>query len=140
MKKIISTFLYTLSSIFIFFIVIFLVSILERTFGLHTLYRVGDIDAILLVLFFGILIFGFLTKKLNYFEGDNLPTITDHMRYNIIFYIFFIILLIESIMSGAHISNGIESVFYILITSIFITSIVVNAITLFVIYRSKTKK
>lgn len=140
MKKIISTFLYTLSSIFVFFIVMFLISILEKTFVLHTLYWTGDIDAILLILFFGIFVFSFFTKKLNYFEGNNLPTIIDHIRYNIIFYIVFTILLIESILSGTYISNGIGSSFYAVMFGIFITSIVVNAITLTIIYKSKIKK
>lgn len=63
------------------------VAMMEKTIGLHTWRRVGDIDAAIFILTFGIIGFGLATKLLSRFEAVSKPGMLDHLRQSALLYL-----------------------------------------------------
>ena len=135
MKKILSPIIYTLSVIPVFFLILFSISVLEKTLGFHTIWRIGDIDAFIILVFFGLVIFGLISYFLLRFEAVKHPKIMDHMRYSSLLYISFIIFFTEYIWISAYVSSGLGVAIYTTVMGVLFTGIIVNAITLFVVAR-----
>ena len=137
MKKILSPILYIFSTILVFFVTLFLINIIEKTLGFHTIWRTGDIDVFIVLIFSGAVIFGLISRFLLNFEMMKCPTIIDHMRYSGLLYIPFFVLFVEYMRASVYTSNGLSAVIYTAILGTLFIGIIVNAATLFIIARKK---
>ena len=129
MKKIIYPILYTFSSLFVFVFSIFSIITLEKAIGFRTIWSTGDIDAFLIVLFWGVLIFWFSNKILILSENLQSMIFLTHFRYSFLFYISLIILIFRYFNHGVNI-GGMYGAMYIIFIEIFLIGIITNLIFL----------
>lgn len=131
MKKIISPIIYALSIPVVSFLSVYVVNFLDINFGLHHIFWMGDLDMIVVMLFFGLVIFSAFTQLIVKFEGNNLLLISDHVRQCLFLYIFLIILLIQNIINLENLmTGGIQSALSFLISIVLLLGIIVNYIVL----------
>jgi len=134
MKKFLTPFIYAIFAIAVFFTVVFLVFVVERTFGLHTAWgRIGDIDGLLSLVFFGGAIFVFANIFIGRLEGALNTPMVAHFRQSILLYVF-LILLSPTLLSffGQGFNSSARSVVFVIATAVAAYGIVVNAFFLFV--------
>lgn len=132
MNKIISPIIYALSAPVIFFLVGVSTAWVETTIGLHTLWRVGDIDIAIATLCFGTIIFGLASHLLASLERMKCPTIKDHLRYSAILYMVSIPSLIHYVKSSLYLSAGLWDGLYGLFIAILFLGIIINGIVFFI--------
>lgn len=64
----------------VFLLCILSIGFVEKTFGLHTIYRVGDIEAVLFALLYGGFVFNFIASfVLEKCQGNKENIILEHM-------------------------------------------------------------
>ena len=130
MKKIISPILYAFSVSLVFILSIFTINFIENNFGLHTLLRNGDIDAVITILFFGGIIFSYTTKIITKFENNEVPIFSDHLRQSFLLYFIFIFLTIQNIINSSYTSPAIQDALVVVISMIALFGIIVNFVVL----------
>lgn len=127
-RKIISPFLYTACTIPIALGTIIVISFIERNGGLHTFWRVGDIDMLAALLCISGIVFWIANIAMYKLEGITQPKIIDHFRQCIFFYIifvFFIYFLLTIELTGA-----MGDAFIFILGSTAVYAIVVNFVYL----------
>lgn len=127
MKKSISPIIYALSIPVVFLVSVFTIRIIDINFGLHTIFWTGDIDMIVSMLFFGLLVFPYVTKFIVKFEGTVSPIFSDHFRQSFLLYIFLIFVTIQNIINSDNIGvGGIQDALGVLVSIILLFGIIVN--------------
>ncbi len=137
MRKIISQIIYTLSTIPVLFFYTVSVYFIYINNINHTIWRTGDVDMFLFLLFWGGIIFGSVSYFLLRFEMIKHPTILDHLRHSGLLYVFFILPFIGYIQSAVYDDSSSPRVFwYTAILGILFMGIVTNALVLYLKSRS----
>lgn len=130
--------LYAGLSLIVLLLSIFLISIIEDTWGLHTLFRVGDIDMVVSILIIGGIIFGLATRTLVAYERGVKSVFTKHIHQSFILYLAVGILGYKYMASAAYTSTGLGTAVYTLAIGVFIVGILSNIAVLS--YSDETKK
>ena len=119
---------------FINIIAVALVSILsvlsivlaEKTIGLHTIYRIGDIEAFVFTLLYGGLIFNYLAKKfLNKNSDNQSSTLKQHLQQSVGLYLICLFVLIQDLTG-----EGLEVAYWLMIGFVAVVGIVTNFVTI----------
>ena len=136
MKKIVSSIIYLFSVIPVFFLTMLSINIIESKGWYHTIWRTGDIDVFILIIFLGVIVFGLTSYFLLHFETVKHPTLLNHIQHSSLLYIFFIILFTEYILNSMYTENGLQTALYAVILGVLFIGIIINAIILYLKSRS----
>ena len=131
MRKIISPIIYILSVPVVLFLSILTGSIIIHFgFDPHTIFWYGDIDTLISVCFFSLLVFPLFTKLIVKFENSGLELFNDHIRQSSLFYISLTVLLILSRNVNDVYTAGFVYIWIIVISVILLLGIIINFLVL----------
>lgn len=105
---------------------------LEQNYGLHTVYRVGDIDATIILGTLGVGLFFGANVLIGKIEKLHSGRPLDHIRQSSLFYVLFIYTLAILIFRYHEMNGALLYAMFALLWSISLLAIVVNAIFLWV--------
>ncbi len=98
----------------------------EKTVGLHSIYRMGDIEVLFFVLLYSGFIFNYLTKKfLEKNSDDKLSLALEHLSQSVGLYLISVFAFVLSV-SG----EGLENAYWFIIGLASVVGIVANFTTL----------
>lgn len=109
-----------------------IMNFLERNYGLRTVYRVGDIDATIILGTLGVGLFFGANVLIGKIEKLHSGRSFDHVRQSSLFYILFIYMLAILIFRYREMNGALLYAMFALLWAISLLAIVVNAIFLWV--------
>jgi hypothetical protein len=102
------------------------IAVAERTVGLHTIYRVGDIETVIFILLYGGIVFNYLAKKFSIKDTSNSVTAgREHLYQSIGLYLICSYFFVQDFSGG-----GIEQVYLIIVGLVSLVGIVTNFVSL----------
>lgn len=116
-------------------LVIAAIAVLERTVGLHTLHRVGDIDAAIALAFGGATLFSLATHCLAGLEHLDAPGVADHVRHSALLYVLGALTCIALIAFYSELNGALQYAYLTVLFSVSVFGIFVNAANLAMIAR-----
>lgn len=146
MIKFLTPFIYTLFATAVVFEVVFLVSIIERIFGLHSVWGyMGDIDAVLSLLFFGGATLFLANIFISRCEETNGTIALNHLRQSVLLYLFLclssstLFSLLKGLITEENFNPGLGGGVLTLAYIVAVYSVVINAVFLYFLGRSTNK-
>jgi hypothetical protein len=126
-RKTITPLIYSLFLIPVFLGTVLILNFIERNYGLHTIYRVGDIDAVVVITLLGGFFFFLGNSAVAALEPLHQISFSDHIRHSSIFYILTLIGSFGLVSTYHEMSGALSYASAVIVCFISLLAIAVNA-------------